>query len=247
MKGKHFKIGYSDVGGIFIGRNIKSDFHKHYAITILISFGEPFKLTTTRNESDFYNVAIIQKNIAYSLESSKKDYTAFIHIVPFTEIGISLSDKNNPVRKPDINSFEEVLEEIKDWFGSSENNQQTTEQMLNKVSSMAIQNNERVIIDDRILKSLNLIMKSEVEKLPVKSIANKVNLSVSHFNRLFKKETGLTFRKFVLHSKLIRSIFAMYEKHNLTTASFIGGFSDQAHLSRTFRQNFGIMPSESLK
>ena len=61
MKIKDFKIGFSDIGGIFIAKDIQSDFHKHYAITILISFGEAFKITTADKEHELYNVAIIQK------------------------------------------------------------------------------------------------------------------------------------------------------------------------------------------
>lgn len=44
-----------------------------------------------------------------------------------------------------------------------------------------------------------------------------------------------------------KSINAIYEQNNLTQASFIGGFSDQAHLTGTFKKNFGIKPSDSIK
>lgn len=247
MKASECKIGFSNIGGIFIAKDIKSDFHKHYAITILISFGEAFKITTPDKKSDFYNVALIQKNIDYRLETSITDFTVFIHIVPYSEIGIALSDKNCPIRKLEITPFRKVLKEIKEWFNTAENDSKLIERLLHKIALIPNPTQDSVIIDDRILKSLELIMQSDSEKLPVNKIAKEVNLSVSHFNRLFKKETGLTFRKFVLHSKLIKSIGAINEKHNLTAASFIGGFSDQAHLTRTFKQNFGIKPSESLK
>jgi len=107
--------------------------------------------------------------------------------------------------------------------------------------------NEKQEIDNRILRALRLIMENEEEKLHVDNVAKMVNLSESHFNRLFKRETGLTFRRFVLHSKLIKSISAIHENNNLTEASFIGGFSDQPHLTRTFKENFGIKPSIVLK
>lgn len=247
MKASECKIGFSNIGGIFIAKDIKSDFHKHYAITILISFGAAFKITTSDKKSGFYKVAVIQKNIDYSVETSISDYTAFIHIVPYCEIGIALSDKNCPIRNLEITPFWKVLEEIKDWLKTTENDPKLVEQLLHKVALIPTPAQGLVIIDERVLKSMELIMQSNSEKLPVKKIAKEVNLSVSHFNRLFKKETGLTFRKFVLHSKLIKSIGAINDKHNLTVASFIGGFSDQAHLTRTFKQNFGIKPSESLK
>lgn len=247
MNDKNFKIGFSDIGGIFIGKDIKSDFHRHYAITILFSFGEDFKIITSNQKQDFYKVAIIQKNIDYSLQSSKNDYLAFIHIVPYSNIGINLSDNNCSIRKLDVKPFEGVISEIQNWFNSSDNDPKIVEYLLQSISVIPNTNNSKIVIDGRILKSFNLIMQSDIEKLSVSMIAKEVHLSISHFNRLFKKETGLSFRQFVLHSKLIKSIYAMYKQNNLTKASFIGGFSDQPHLTRTFKNNFGIKPSISLK
>jgi AraC-like DNA-binding protein len=247
MHDKNFKIGYSDIGGIFVGKDIQSDFHRHYAVTVLISFGEPFGITTKELGQDFYTVAIIRKNAEYSLQGSIHDYMAFIHIVPYSGIGINLSDQTSPIRKLDSKPFQGVIKEIRDWFNSSDNNAESVEHLLQEVSLIPGSNQNNTLIDDRIMKSFDLITQSDNEKIPVSTVAREVSLSVSHFNRLFKKETGLTFRKFVLHSKLIKSIYAMYRQNNLTQASFIGGFSDQSHLSRTFKNNFGIKPSASLK
>lgn len=248
MKEHKFKIGFSEIGGIYVGKNIKSSFHKHYAITVLISFGGSFKITDAYDKECQYKVAIIQKNISYNLETNKNDPVAFIHIVPYSTSGIALSNTENAIQNLATEPFAEVLSELKIWSSSSENDIAKVEDILNKVSS--IPNKApltKPIIDERIKKSLDLIMKSEHEKLPVEQIAQAVHLSVSHFTRLFKKEIGMTYRKFVLHSKLVKSIFAMYQENSLTEAAFIGGFADQPHFTRTFKGNFGIKPSSSRK
>lgn len=247
MHNKITKIGFSEIGGLFIGKDIKSDFHKHYALSILISFGKPFKIITSENIQDDYQVALIQKNIEFRLETSKDEYVAFIHIVPYSDAGIRLTDTTHPLRKLDNLKFQDSLSQIKDWFYSDLNNQETVETILQLISTVPESCNTINLIDKRIIKALKLIMVNENDKLPVVKVSKEVNLSVSHFNRLFKKETGLTFRRFVLHSKLIRSIIAMYENNNLTKSSYIGGFSDQPHLTRTFKENFGIIPSKILK
>jgi len=243
-----YKIGFSEIGGIYVGKNVQSSFHKYYAITILLSLGAPFKITTENNEHDFYDVAIIQKNTSYNLQTSKDDYVVFIHIVPYSNCGVRLYNPDISIQKLKIDSFGEVLKEYKDWFCGAEKDTEKVEYLLEKTSLIPAKSNSKgMLIDDRIRNSFNLIMQSESEKLSINQIASAVHLSTSHFARLFKKETGMTFRKFVLHSKLVKSIYAIYEQNSLTEASFMGGFSDQPHFTRTFKGAFGISPSSSRK
>jgi AraC-like DNA-binding protein len=240
------KIGFSEIGGIYISKNIQSDYHKHYAISIIISFGKPFRITTIDLMQADYKVALIQKNITYKLESDRNENTVFIHVVPYSDNGIKLSDKNNPIQKLDIKPFENIMNEINEWFNDSENHPNTIKHLINEISLITESpHQERMKIDERIKKSFDLIMQSENEKLPISQISTSVNLSPSHFARLFKKETEMTFRKFVLYSKLVKSIYSMYENNNLTEAAFIGGFADQPHFSRTYKSVFGNKPSSS--
>ncbi|MFA6400348.1 MAG: AraC family transcriptional regulator [Salinivirgaceae bacterium] len=241
------KIGFSKIGGIFIGKDIVSNFHKHYALTVILSFGETFKLNTSEGYRDDFQFTLIQKNIDFSIETYKEEYVAFIHIVPYSVEGIRLTDSTKPIKKLNSLKSQQSLSLIKDWYYSNYNTQEMVEKILHSISLIPDTCSEKEEFDNRILRALSLIMESEDEKLHVDNISKMVNLSVSHFNRLFKKETGLTFRRFVLHSKLIKSISAIHENNSLTQASFIGGFSDQSHLTRTFKENFGIKPSEVLK
>jgi hypothetical protein len=61
MTKKKFKIGFSNIGGIYIGKNIQSVFHEHYAISILVSFGEAFKLITAGQKEDLFNLQLSRK------------------------------------------------------------------------------------------------------------------------------------------------------------------------------------------
>ena len=241
------KIGFSKIGGIFIGKDIVSDFHKNYALTVIMSFGKSFKLYTSQGYQGYFKYALIQRNIDLGIESSKDEHVAFVHIVPYSEEGIRLTDSTELIKELDSLKSQHSLALIKDWYASDGNSPEMVEKILHSISLIPDTNRDKKEIDSRILNALKLIMKIDDKKLYVENIADSVSLSVSQFNRLLKKETGLTFRKFVLHSKLIKSISAINDNSNLTEASFIGGFSDQPHLTRTFKENFGIKPSKILK
>lgn len=248
MNNNNYKIGFSNIGGIYIGKGIQSESHKHYAISIILSFNEAFEITTLDNEQHVCKAAIIQKNISYSLKSQNNNFIAFVHIVPHSEIGIKFSNRNNLIKELPIQLFENILVDLKKWFRQKENETNKVEYLLNLLCEIISRDDEvKPVFDERIIEAIDLISQSDDEKLNISKIANSVRLSSSHFARLLKKETGLTFREFVLQSKLTKSIYAMYKSNSLTEASFIGGFADQPHFSRTFKNAFGLKPSHSRK
>jgi len=154
----------------------------------------------------------------------------------------------HPIQRLEPGSFEDVLNDCLVWFRESENNIQRTEQLLNAIVSTVVSGtpNPREM-DSRIVKCIQYIKQSDLEKIYIDQIAELVYLSSSRLSHLFKEETGLTVRQFVLHRKLVKSLQAIYEQHNFTESSFKGGFSDQPHFTKTFKKAFGIKPSSSRK
>ena len=242
------KIGYSDLGGIYMSKNIKSDFHKHHLIAIILSYGEPFEITRENGQPELYEGVFIQKGTNYKLEAGDKDHVIFIHLDPYSEYGIQMSQQAHPIQRLEPGSFEDVLNDCLVWFKESENNIQRTEQLLNAIASIVISGTPNTSeMDSRIVKCIQYIKQSDLEKIYIDQIAELVYLSSSRLSHLFKEETGLTVRQFVLHCKLVKSLQAIYEQHNFTESSFMGGFSDQPHFTKTFKKAFGIKPSSSRK
>jgi len=76
--------------------------------------------------------------------------------------------------------------------------------------------------------------------------ARSAGLSPSRASHLFVEETGLPFRTYVLWLRIQRAVEAHAHGASLTEAAQEAGFSDSAHLSRTFRRMFGL-PASSLE
>lgn len=83
--------------------------------------------------------------------------------------------------------------------------------------------------------------------LTVRDMAARVGLSAAHFSREFKRSTGCTPWGYVTQLRLDGA------RQLLETGEMVGevalryGFADQAHLSRLFKQKYGLTPSSFVR
>lgn len=75
-------------------------------------------------------------------------------------------------------------------------------------------------------------------------LAQAVHLSPSRFIALFRAQTGLPVRNYVLWRRLLLAVQRLEGGDSVTAAAHAAGFADAAHLSRSFRKVIGAAPSE---
>lgn len=81
-------------------------------------------------------------------------------------------------------------------------------------------------------------------RLPIRELAQMVRLSCSYFSRAFKVSFGCSPHAYVLQRRIARAKALLQGGDEpLVEIAQNCGFSDQAHLSRTFRQQIGCTPS----
>jgi AraC family transcriptional regulator len=80
-------------------------------------------------------------------------------------------------------------------------------------------------------------------KLEVRSLAELVSFSKSHFSRAFKRSLGLPPMAYVMLRRIERAKALMTSTtRQLTEIALICGFADQSHLNRSFRRHVGVSP-----
>jgi AraC-like DNA-binding protein len=75
------------------------------------------------------------------------------------------------------------------------------------------------------------------------ALAAQAGLSPSRFMHTFTESTGLPLRPYLRWLRFQRAAGAIMAGAPLSTAAADAGFSDAAHMSRTFKQMFGLSPS----
>lgn len=83
------------------------------------------------------------------------------------------------------------------------------------------------------------------EAITVNTLATLANISVTHFNRIFKRELGMTPIDYLIDIRLTQAKKLLRRlDHSITEISLKCGFNSNAHFSSTFQKKFGITPTE---
>jgi AraC-like DNA-binding protein len=85
-----------------------------------------------------------------------------------------------------------------------------------------------------------------MSRMTQQELADRLKMERTRALRLFKAGTGQTFRRFKQWAGLRRAAWQIASGELVRTAAMDGGFADTAHLSRTFRNSFGVTPSEAI-
>lgn len=99
-----------------------------------------------------------------------------------------------------------------------------------------------------LLTQLNQCFASEClipDSWRAEQIAEQLALSESRFLHLFKQQMGIAWRPYLLWRRLMCAVKLLRKGKSATEAAHRAGFSDSAHLSRTFKSIFGVSIRES--
>jgi len=80
----------------------------------------------------------------------------------------------------------------------------------------------------------------------VVEFAARSGLSPSRFSQRFAREVGIPLRSYRRWVRMLHALDALATGASLTAAAHCAGFTDSAHLTHTFRDHFGLAPTDLL-
>jgi len=232
--------------GLFVGIIKDNTPHKHFAIQLSISSGKD--IVIKKGQSKIYHLknVLIKSNILHKIECNSQQLLLLID--PASSLGHYLNqlttEKITSFDLPITTILKTALENIITEKGSFKNNVMQIKKHLDKVNCQCTSQNH--FNDDRIQTAINYLELNYNRVIPVEEIANICFLSSSRFLHLFKEKTGITYRRVQLWNKISRS-FKSLPHQTITETAHQFGFSDSAHYSKIFKQNFGFSPKLFLR
>jgi AraC-like DNA-binding protein len=104
----------------------------------------------------------------------------------------------------------------------------------------------RRVVHPRVRKLLKLLQTASAPKNQrnsLEELARDVGLSQGRLMHVFTASVGIPLRPYLAWLKLQRAAGAVVAGAPLAEAAHAAGFSDAAHMTRTFRRMFGVAPS----
>lgn len=102
--------------------------------------------------------------------------------------------------------------------------------------------------EENIQEIQNYIAENLNEKLTVQGLADKTLMSISHFSRVFKQQTGFSPYEYVLLTRLNKAKYLLQKtKMSVSAIAYETGFNSESNFICFFTENEGLSPGKFRK
>ena len=232
-------------GSVWIGRAEEStEVHSHHAIQITLALSQGgLRFQSPAKDWKSYSAAVVSAHCPHAFEANG-ELVALIFVEPESHEGQAIRmhfcEGISPLSKESILAeIDALTEAYHEKHADHELISRARRLICNLAASIPA---PPLPLDNRIVQAIELLHQRVGQTVSLADIAESVHLSPERFRHLFIQQTGIRFRPYVLWLRLGNAITSYVAGATLTEASQVGGFSDSAHFSRTFKRMFGIAP-----
>ncbi|OCT11448.1 hypothetical protein A8709_07200 [Paenibacillus pectinilyticus] len=130
-----------------------------------------------------------------------------------------------------LNSFETV-EEIHKWLRD----------VLNTVMLEALNKNNNNY-SSAVNFMVDYIQKNYVRNITLRDISNEIFLSENYLTTLFKKEMGITFKKYLINTRMEKAKLLLADpKYKIFEIANLVGYESEEYFSNIFKESVGLTP-----
>ena len=224
----------------YLGRLPNIGEHAHHALQIEIGLHKTYKIFSGLDsiESRF---AIIPPDIPHRIDDCD-NIQAIIYLEPESTVCKRIIEEYSPDGKirtlnhQIIKSYLHMLQKLGKEIYPCREVKKLLDEILNLLTGDYAPKN---ILDKRIKNAIEICRQAPEKKISTRVLANKVNLSESRLTHLFKEQVGIPIRRYLLWLRLSDALMELSKGGSFTDAAHYAGFSDAAHLSRTYRKMYG--------
>jgi AraC-like DNA-binding protein len=228
------KLFLTKGAALFVGAIADTEPHRHHAIQIVFGFDEAFEIQLGERKLCSRCIAI-GSDVTHQFLGREKPFL-FLYAEPESDFG-ALLQENLTAGYDLLDERGEFVESVRRGLFAKGLSVNTMKNCLLKALKIA---GGTPVRDARLTQVLSLIEEKPDRKISVPILADAAGLSESRLQHLFKEQIGISMKRYMLWKRMIDGINFAMTGSDLTTAAYEAGFSDAAHMSRTFKEMFGI-------
>lgn len=229
---------------LVVGPGIDSKLHSHFATQLTVALDQPFRARFSEDTAwTETRAAIFAPNQEHQIDSNG----LLAHL--FVELPQRAATDTSALVAPyaTMPQFDTIHVALQQAYSDAADLEVGEHAARTWLDCALPASRADVAFDPRIAQALELIAAEDQQNWTGDELATRVHLSTSRFTHLFRKQTGLPLTRYLLWNRLLAAVEAVAQGANTTAAAHLAGFADLAHMSRTFRNTFGVMPSELQK
>jgi AraC-like DNA-binding protein len=222
------------------GNDIETDIHQHHALEICIGAGSPFAVRVNDEiiESD---IVIIGKNIRHKIYDGKGQIVILIDAESSDAEALLKHLDHDGFYTPSIlrdRDLERIIGKAASFNMSTLNDSDELYELL--ISRLLDKREAPLGRNGYLSDSLDVINSLDIKRISAAELADRINVSESRLLHLFKSGLGISLRRFLLWQRVRDAVLHIVNGESFSEAAYSAGFSDAAHLTRTFKSMFGI-------
>ena len=243
---RHTSLFLWRAGALVIGPAIDSRLHSHHALQLSFGLDRPFRVRFSADEKwSETRAALLSPSQPHQIDGGGMLAHLFLEL-PQRKGTIASklhADFSSDARFAEVQNFLQLASEIP---GTGVDIEPATA-AARQWRACALGEQQLASYDARIKLALDAIAAQPGSAVTGSHLARLCHLSESRFTHLFCQQTGMPLSRYQLWTKLLSAIDTVAGGGNMTDAAHAAGFSDLAHMSRTFSRTFGVVPSELQK
>lgn len=226
---------------LYVGYAADTFMHAHHALQLCVSLDASFRLRgSAQARWRAHDVALVEPDRPHQLDG-RGAQLALVYLDPESDGGRTLLAPGRP--RAFVLHSRANLESLRDRLRSCSTRDEAVgavDQLMRSVDPHPVSHRSA---DARVARLLERIRLHPELHVSAADAARSVALSSHRFQHVFRDSTGIPLRRYLLWSRLVAAVERVAGGGTLTDAAHAAGFSDSAHLSRTFRRMFGLAPS----
>lgn len=222
-----------------------TDVHAHHAIQLSIGIRGGVRFRTPADDRwTEYRAALVPPHVRHAFDA-RDSIVANIFCEPESATGRKLLERfgRGAIAAVPDGDIGAAVQRLGERYASGAADDALNAEARGVLTSLAAVAEAAPPTDPRVVRAIGAIEQRLERSVTLAEVAAAVHLSPSRFRHLFVAETGVAFRAYVLWLRLQAALELALAGASWTEAAHRANFADSAHLTRTFKRMFGVVPA----